>query len=80
MTTQSTPASTMRASIACVSTGSGVVSFVGMVSSPIIEHTVPIRPTFLPASSRMDLSRKLVVVLPFVPVMPIMHILRAGLS
>ena len=78
MMTYSTSAAAIFASSAWVSSGSGVVSLEGITSSPIMEQTVPIRPTFFPASSRMDLSRKLVVVLPLVPVMPIMCIFRAG--
>ena len=70
MITHSMPASTMRRSSVWVSIGSGVVSRLGMVSSPIIEQTVPISPVFTPAASMMALTRKLVVVLPLVPVMP----------
>ena len=64
------PASTMRRSRVWVSMGSGVVRRLGMVSSPIIEQTVPIRPVLTPAASMMAFTRKLVVVLPLVPVMP----------
>ena len=44
ITTHCTPASAMRRRSCWVSTGSGVVRRLGMVSSPIIEHTVPISP------------------------------------
>ena len=60
----------MRRSSCWVSMGSGVVRLAGTTSSPIMEQTVPIRPVLRPASSRMDLTRKLEVVLPLVPVMP----------
>ena len=78
ITTHSQPAFAMRLSSVWVTMGSGVVRLAGITSSPIIEHTVPIRPVFFPASSRMDLIRKLEVVLPLVPVMPISIIFSAG--
>ena len=70
ITTHSQPASAMRRSSCWVSLGSGLVRLAGTTSSPIMEQTVPIRPVLRPASSRMDLTRKLEVVLPLVPVMP----------
>ena len=78
MITLCMPASTMRRSSVCVSMGSGVVRRLGMVSSPIIEQTVPIRPVLMPAASKMLLTRKLVVVLPLVPVMPSIISFSAG--
>ena len=78
MITNSQSASAIFFKSACVSIGSGVVNSEGIASSPIMEQTVPISPTLQPASSKMDLSRKLVVVLPFVPVMPIRRTRIAG--
>ena len=49
--------------------GSGVVLPASYSLSPIIVHTVPIRPVGWLASCRIERSMKLVVVLPFVPVM-----------
>ena len=63
----------------CTSMGSGVVKREGITSSPIIEQTVPIMPALCPAASRTDLMRKLAVVLPLVPVMPMSFRRRAGL-
>ena len=45
MITNSQPASAILLKSACVSIGSGVVNSDGIASSPIMEHTVPIRPT-----------------------------------
>ncbi len=59
--------------------GSGVVRRFGRVSSPIMEQTVPIRPVFTPAASMMLFTRKEVVVLPLVPVMPSIISFSAGL-
>ena len=41
ITTYSAPLSSMCRSRACTSSGSGVVSLVGIISSPIMEPTVP---------------------------------------
>ena len=79
MITHCTPASTMRRRRVWVSMGSGVVRRLGTVSLPIMEQTVPIRPVLMPAASMMDFTRKLVVVLPLVPVMPSIISFSAGL-
>jgi len=78
MTTYSAPASAILRSSCCTSIGSGVVSLDGSTSSPTIEHTVPMSPVLWPACSRIDFTRKLEVVFPFVPVMPTSFIPSAG--
>ena len=73
------PASFISAKSFCSSMDSGVVRSVCRTRSPIMFWIVPMRPTFAPTVfSRICLSRYVLVVLPFVPVMPIMHILSAG--
>lgn len=65
ITTYSMPASAIWRKSRWKSTGSGVVRLEGIFSSPIIEHTVPINPVLGPAFSKIALTKKLVVVLPF---------------
>ena len=64
ITTYSMPSSTIRRSSRCISTGSGVVSWAGIRSSPTMDPTVPMRPVLCPAPSSTDLMRKDTVVLP----------------
>jgi hypothetical protein len=65
-----TPATRIRASSDCSSTASGVVCPAAVPSSPIRYWIVPMRPVLWPAARSMDSTRKDVVVLPLVPVMP----------
>ena len=73
------PAAFISANSFCSSKDSGVVRSVCRTSSPIMFWMVPMRPTFAPrVFSSTCLSRYVLVVLPFVPVMPIMHMLSDG--
>ena len=71
ITTYSTPAATMSASVLCRSMGSGVVSVGSRLTPANSTAFVPISPQVRPAASIMLFMIYVVVVLPFVPVMPI---------
>ena len=73
-----TPRSRITASRACTSGASGVVRTAGSSSSPIRARTVPIRPVVCPPAHNAASSRKLVVVLPLVPVIPVVASASAG--
>ncbi len=64
------PASTIRRSVACRSTLSGVVRATGSTTPPTRDSTVPSSPACPSAASSTACTRKTVVVLPFVPVTP----------
>ena len=70
MHTTCTPASAMMRRILNISIGSGVVRRLGSLVLPAMQPVVPMMPQRMPAASKMLLSRKVVVVLPLVPVMP----------
>ncbi len=72
------PRSRMAASSACRSGASGVVRTLGSTSSPMRVSTVPSRPVERPAARSPASTRKAVVVLPLVPVIPIVTIPAAG--
>ena len=78
MATPATPASTMRARRHCSSSASGVVWLAVSRSSPIRYSMVPIRPVGPPRVRRRASTRIEVVVLPFVPVIPITVSAREG--
>ena len=73
MTTESVPASSITARIACRSGASGVVRAEANLASPIRVSTVPMRPVLAPSPRSADSTRYAVVVLPLVPVMPIIR-------
>ena len=52
--------------------------FAGITLSPMIASMVPISPTLYPAFSRIDFTIYVVVVFPFVPVIPIVFSFSAG--
>ncbi len=64
------PASSMRANVACRSIASGVVRSTSSTSPPTTRCTVPSSPQRRPEASSSERTRKAVVVLPFVPVTP----------
>src|SRR5919198_1315087 len=68
----------MTASSACTSGASGVVKPVLISSAPIMVATVPISPGTRPAAASPARIRKVVVVLPLVPVTPSIDIAAAG--
>ena len=70
MATTSQRASRMRANRCCRSGDSGVVCSVFSCTSPMRVPTVPMTPVRLPQTRAMCSTRYVVVVLPFVPVMP----------
>ena len=70
ITHAASPASSIRAKIACRSIASGVVRSTSATSPPTTLCTVPSRPVRRPAASSSWRARKAVVVLPFVPVTP----------
>ena len=64
------PASSIRANVACRSTASGVVRSTSSSRPPTTLFTVPSRPHRVPVCSSRWRTRKAVVVLPLVPVIP----------
>ncbi len=64
------PASSMRRKAAWRSTASGVVRSTGSSRPPTTDFTVPSNPVCTPAASSSARTRKAVVVLPLVPVIP----------
>ena len=70
MATASSPASSMRLKVAWRSIASGVVRSTSSSTPPTTRLTVPRSPVRRPAASSRWRTRKAVVVLPFVPVMP----------
>ena len=64
------PASTIARKVACRSIASGVVRSTSSSRPPTTRLTVPSSPQRRPAASSRWRTRKAVVVLPFVPVMP----------
>ena len=74
------PASTMARSACCNQGASGVVLCSGLGSRipPICVATVPTRPGRRPAAESAAAARKVVVVLPSVPVIPITPSSREG--
>ena len=79
ITTVSAPSSTRKASSACRSVDSGVVTVVGTQSngSPFSRKpTVPTKPVFTPSARSAASNKNVVVVLPLVPVTA--HIVSAS--
>ena len=72
------PASRMAAKSRCRSSASGVVWRSATASPPTRASMVPISPQGRPAASSIDRTRKVEVVLPFVPVTPTTTRSRAG--
>ena len=68
--TPPTLAARISASIASISSASGVVWFAGRVSAPTTYWMVPMIPVRSPRARRSASTRYDVVVLPLVPVMP----------
>ena len=64
------PPSSMRRKVACRSIASGVVRSTSSSTPPTTCLTVPSSPDWIAAASRISRSRKAVVVLPLVPVIP----------
>ena len=69
-TTLSQPSSTICAKYCWIVNDSGVVFAAGIFRSPMIASIVPISPTLCPTPSKIDRIRYVVVVFPFVPVIP----------
>ncbi len=69
---------TISARSRCTSGASGVVWDAMRVSLPLSVQIVPMTPVLYPASRRIPAVRNAVVVLPFVPVIPIIFSFRAG--
>ena len=80
MATTVQPASRIRANSFCRSGDSGVVRSACSMTPAILLPTVPMTPQRLPATLAMCSTRYVVVVLPFVPVMPTSEKAREGLS
>ncbi len=70
MATASSPESSMRLKVAWRSIASGVVRSTSSSTPPTTRLTVPSSPARRPAASSRWRTRKAVVVLPLVPVMP----------
>ena len=73
-----TDASRMRASSACTSGASGVVSCNGSATPAMRTPVVPMMPAGSPAARAIASTRYVVVVLPLVPVTPRTRRPRAG--
>ena len=80
MTTALQSASTISAKASWTCQDSGVVFLVSVCFSPMVIPLVPIRPVFIPDSSRIARTMWAVVVFPLVPVMPMVSIFSAGKS
>ena len=72
------PASSISRNRRCRSIASGVVCGAGRTSPPTTQSTVPTSPGERPAAARTERRRKVVVVLPFVPVTPATSSARVG--
>ena len=70
ITQAESPASSIRLKVASRSIASGVVRTTSSSTPPTTCFTVPSRPERRPSASRISRSRKAVVVLPLVPVIP----------
>ncbi|OQC27943.1 MAG: hypothetical protein BWX70_02029 [Verrucomicrobia bacterium ADurb.Bin070] len=78
ITAVSQPAPRIAASSPCSSQASGVVRVAGIVRPPYSTCTVDSRPGVRPPARNSSRSSQAVVVLPFVPVMPVTRSARAG--
>ena len=74
------PASAIRLNVCCRSIASGVVRSTCSSTPPTTRFTVPRSPVWTPVRSRMWRIRNAVVVLPFVPVIPITRTSAVGSS
>jgi len=78
MTASVAPAPSAWENSCASSSASGVVCGAGRILPATWYSTVPTSALLRPAACRMDSIRKLVVVLPLVPVMPVIRSFSAG--